>query len=160
MTTATIAAPELRPAGQRFATTATGLAIGRSHLRTLAAADRLIAGTADEEDFDIVGMQVNICKVRAMDIDLSLIEDFFDPATDAMLRARDRAQRTGRLALDGPGIQAVRDVLQPLQEIIDHSSPLQMRNARRVVIDTITGRKGSWREYERWNEQQRAKEAA
>lgn len=117
------------------------------HLKTLACFERCKDGTGDEDDFDHVAMILNVCKVRALDIDATLA-DMIERAQDAMVRAKERYLRLGRFGFDGPGLTQVADALDAAQAIIDASSPLQMRAARRVAVDSILG-KGAWRKLER-----------
>lgn len=118
-----------------------------AHLKTLASFERCRDGAGNEDDFDHVAMVLNICKVRALDIDATLA-DMIERAQDAMLRAKERYLRLGRFGFDGPGLTQVRDALEASQAIIDASSPLQMRSAQRVAVDIILG-KGAWRRMER-----------
>lgn len=119
-----------------------------AHLRTLAAFDRLRGGTGSDADFDHVAMVLNITKVRAMDIDETLA-DMIEQAQDAMQRCQQRrAQCAGRYVLDGPAISQIDDALAAAREIVNHSTPLQLRAARRTVTDQIAG-KGAWRRIER-----------
>ena len=118
-----------------------------AHLKTLSCFDRCRDGTGGEDDFDHLAMVINICKVRALDIDATLA-DMIERAQDAMVRAKERYLRLGRFGFDGPGLTQVADALDAAQQIIDASTPLQMRSARRVAVDAILG-KGAWKRLER-----------
>ena len=54
-------------------------------------------------------------------------------ATDALMDARARYKRTGRIGLDGAGIQRVRDMLDLYEELLEHITPEQYRQAIRQV---------------------------
>ena len=118
-----------------------------AHLKTLACFERLKDGSAGGDDYDHVAMVLNLAKMRALDIDATLA-DMIERAQDAMARCHARQQRGGRFGFDGPGLQQVADALDAAQAIIDASSPLQMRAARRRVVDALLG-KGAWRRMER-----------
>ena len=118
-----------------------------AHLKTMACFERCRDGTGDEDDFDHVAMILNICKVRALDIDATLA-DMIERAQDAMVRAKERYVRLGRFGFDGPGLTQVADALDAAQQIIDASTPLQMRSARRAAVDAMLG-KGAWKKMER-----------
>lgn len=109
------------------------------HIKTLAAFGRLKEGTADEDDFIVVAMVINMVKVRAMEIDETLA-DMLERGQDAMTRCAERFTRTGRYGFDGPGLTLVAECLGAAQEIIDASSPLQMKAARNVVADQLYGK--------------------
>ena len=109
------------------------------HLKTQAAFERLKDGAADQDDFVVVAMVINMAKVRAMEIDETLA-DMLERGQDAMTRCAERFARTGRHGFDGPGLTLVAECLGAAQEIIDASSPLQMMAARDVVADQLYGK--------------------
>ena len=120
-----------------------------AHLKTMARFDRLTDGTGDEDDFDHVALVLNIVKMRAFDITGGeLAADMIERAQDAMLRCRARHQKHGRYGFDGPGLVDMREALLAAQQIIDASTPLQMRSARRAAVDAMLG-KGAWKKMER-----------
>ncbi len=53
------------------------------HIVTRAALERLVDGSADTDDFDRVAMCINMCKIRALEIDATLA-DMLDRTQDAM----------------------------------------------------------------------------
>lgn len=65
--------------------------------------DRLKDGTADEDDFLLVGLAINMAKVRAMEISEFLANEI-EKAQDAMNRCRERYLKHGRFGFDGIGI--------------------------------------------------------
>ena len=118
-----------------------------AHLKTLACFERCRDGTGSTDDADHLAIALSICKMRALAIDDTLA-DMIGRAQDAMLRLKDRYDRLGRIGFDGPGLTQVGEALYACQLIIDASSPLQMRQARRQAIDAIHG-KGAWHRFER-----------
>ena len=54
-------------------------------------------------------------------------------ATDALMDARSRYKRTGLIGLDGAGIQRVRDMLDLYEELLEHITPEQYRQAIKQV---------------------------
>jgi len=118
-----------------------------AHLKTLSRFDLLRDGEADQADFDHVAMTLNICKVRALEIDATLASAI-ERAQEAMQLCSDRRESDGRYNLDAPGLELVAYALGVAQAIIDASTPLQMRSARRAVVDAMFG-KGAWRRMER-----------
>lgn len=109
------------------------------HLKTRAAFDRLVDGTADTDDFNHVAMTINMCTVRAVEIDPSLA-DLMERGQDAMGACKARKLRLGRFGFDGPGLQVLRECIDAAEAIIDASSPQQMRSARDVVADLLFGK--------------------
>jgi hypothetical protein len=109
------------------------------HIKNYDAFARLTSGNGTTEDFDRVAMVINMAKVRALQIDATLA-DMLERAQDAMARCKARYLQCNRFGFDGPGLQQVRDAMDAAKEIIDASSPLQMRHARDVVADAILGK--------------------
>ena len=109
------------------------------HLKTRAAFDRLVDGSADTDDFDHVAMTLNMVKIRALQIDATLA-DLLERGQDAMGDCKARYLRLGRFGFDGPGLQVLRDCIDAAEAIIDASSPQQMRTARDVVADLLYGK--------------------
>lgn len=97
-------------------------------LRIRSAFDRLVEGTADQEDFKRVGVAFNLAKVRAMEIDESLADEI-EKSQDAMMRCKERYQKNGRFGFDGEGLKVCRYALDAHEEILVNSSPKQMENA-------------------------------
>lgn len=110
-----------------------------AHIKTLTCFKRCSDGTGTEDDFDHVAMVLNMCKVRALDIDDSLA-DTIERAQEAMGRVKERYQRLKRFGFDGPAIAQVSEALNVCEAIIDASSPLQMRSARLKVVELILGK--------------------
>ncbi|WP_295851949.1 hypothetical protein [uncultured Xylophilus sp.] len=108
------------------------------HLKTRAAYERLLDGTASTDDFDRVGMALNIAKVRAIAIDETLA-DLIERAQDAMNACAARYDTRGRFGFDGPGLQVMAAAMEAHEAITDASSPQQMVQALREVVKQIEG---------------------
>lgn len=117
-----------------------------AHVKTRTCLQRLQDGSGSSDDHDHVAMVLNICRVRALDIDATLA-DMIDRAMDAMQRCAGIHTRHGRYGFDGPGLHQVLQAIDAAESIIDASTPLQMRAARRRVVDELLGR-GAWRRME------------
>lgn len=103
--------------------------------------ERLKDGTADKNDFDRVGVAINLAKVRAMEIDETLA-NALERAQDAMTRCKDRYQRHGRFGFDGPGLQDMEYAIEANEEIVTHSSPKQMDMAMQAMVEALRKQTG------------------
>lgn len=103
--------------------------------------DRLKDGTADEDDFLLVGLAINMAKVRAMEISEFLANEI-EKAQDAMNRCRERYLKHGRFGFDGIGIQAMDYAIEAHDEIVQKSSPKQMQMAAEVVRKVLLKQMG------------------
>lgn len=97
-------------------------------LRIRAAFDRLVDGTADQEDFNRVGVAINLAKIRALEISEELA-DGIERGQDAMVRCKLRFEKTGRWGFDGEGLQDMDYAMEAHEAILVESSPKQMENA-------------------------------
>lgn len=104
--------------------------------------DRLKDGTADEDDFLLVGLAINMAKVRAMEISEFLANEI-EKAQDAMNRCRERYLKHGRFGFDGIGIQAMDYAIEAHDEIVQKSSPKQMQMAAEVVRKVLLKQMGN-----------------
>jgi hypothetical protein len=111
--------------------------------------DDLRKGTGDRQRaWDIAAHVVNIGTIRAIEIAgddaaINPMMPIFRDAKDALQRSRDRYDKTGVIALDGPGIVEVGDAIDVYQEILMQSSPKQMADAVRCRIDVLAGKNNS-----------------
>lgn len=94
--------------------------------------ERLKDGSADEGDFLLAGLAINMAKVRALEISEFLANEI-EKAQDAMNRCRERYLKHKRFGFDGPGIQAMDYAIEANEEILVNSSPKQMQMAADVV---------------------------
>ena len=101
-------------------------------VRVRGAYERLKDGTADEDDFLLAGLAINMAKVRAMEIS-EYLADEIEKAQDAMNRCRERFLKHGRFGFDGEGLQAMEYAIEAHDEILVNSSRKQMQDAADVV---------------------------
>lgn len=100
------------------------------HLKTRASYERLRDGQGDEEDFDRLGMMLNIGLVRSEDITHGeLLVHTMQKAQEAMARMKARYLRGLRFGFDAEGLASVPEALDAYETIMDASSPLQMKQA-------------------------------
>lgn len=97
-------------------------------LRIRTAFDRIKEGTADQEDFNRVGVAINLAKIRALEISTELA-DGIERGQDAMVRCKLRFEKTGRWGFDGEGLQDMAYAMEAHEAILVESSPKQMENA-------------------------------
>lgn len=97
-------------------------------LRIRTAFDRIKEGTADQEDFNRVGVAINLAKIRALEISEELA-DGIERGQDAMVRCKQRFEKTGRWGFDGEGLQDMAYAMEAHEAILVESSPKQMENA-------------------------------
>ena len=108
------------------------------HIKLRNAFDRLCSGEADTDDFDNIAMSLNIAKIRAYQIHKDLV-DLIAAGQVAMgaVKARYITWRKWQV-LDAEKEDIV-PAIQAYETIADASSPLQMRNAMKVVIRNLKG---------------------
>ena len=113
--------------------------MAEEHIKTRAAFERLRDGQGDEEDFDRVGMMLNIGLVRAEDIgNGELLVQTMQKAQEAMARMKGRYLRGLRFGFDAEGLASVPAALDAYETIMDASSPLQMKQAICEAYTSIT----------------------
>lgn len=72
------------------------------HIKIRSCFGRLRDGSATEDDFNRVGVAINLAKARALEID-EILADHIEVAQDAMMRCKARFGSHGRFGFDGPG---------------------------------------------------------
>ena len=97
-------------------------------LPTRLAFEAIKNGTATTDHFDELAVSINATLVRAEAIDPACVDTCIT-AQRALLRCKERYQRTGRLGWDGLGLQEVPPALDLHEEIIANSTPHQMTEA-------------------------------
>lgn len=97
-------------------------------LRIRTAFERIKDGTADHEDFNRVGVAINLAKVRALEISEELANGI-ERGQDAMVRCKERYEKTGRWGFDGQGLRDMDYAMEAHEAILVESSPKQMENA-------------------------------
>ena len=93
----------------------------------------LRSGRGDAGDFDTLAVVVNICLIRAEQIAPELVTRVID-AQDALMRIKERGQRTGRLGLDYQAMADLLPIIDLHEQLIDLSAPVQMRDALLEVM--------------------------
>ena len=104
-------------------------------IKIYAAFDALKKGDGTEEHFDYLAAAVNVSFVRAQDISPVLVEQL-QQAQDAMNACGRRMQRHGKSGFSGPEMQHVALAIEAHEEILRHSTPIQMWRALRKVQDS------------------------
>lgn len=110
------------------------------HIKLRNAFDRLCAGEADTDDFDNVAMSLNIAKIRAYQIhqDLANVVVAAQIALGGVQQRYIKWQKWQVLDAERADILAG---IEAYEQIADASSPLQMRNALKVVMRNLRGLK-------------------
>lgn len=106
------------------------------HIKTRACFERLADGTADNDDFDRVAMELNLAKVRALEIDMGLA-DLLTEGQNAMTAVRKRHEKWAKWDVLPAERTAIVDALDAHEAITDASSPLQMHEALDVVRRSV-----------------------
>ena len=110
------------------------------HIKLRSAFDRLCAGEADTDDFDNVAMSLNIAKIRAYQIHQELA-DVVAAAQVALGYVQQRYIKWQKWQVLGAEREPITDGITAYEQIADASSPLQMRNALKVVLRNLKGLK-------------------
>jgi hypothetical protein len=90
-------------------------------------------GNGQESDFHDIDAAINCTIVRSEDV-APMCEHTAIAARDALMRAWDRHQATGKWGFDGPGLREVEAGIDLHEQLIRLSTPGQMVNAMREVI--------------------------
>ena len=98
--------------------------------------EALRTGKGDAGDFDTLAVVVNTCLIRAEQIAPELVARVID-AQDALMRIKDRANRTGRLGLDYQAMTDLLPIIDLHEQLIDLSAPVQMKAALLEVMARI-----------------------
>ena len=104
-------------------------------IKIYAAFDALKNGDGTDEHFDYLAAAVNVSFVRAQDISPTLVEQLRH-AQAAMTACGRRMQQHGKSGFSGPEMQHVALAIEAHEEILRHSTPIQMWRALRKVQDT------------------------
>jgi hypothetical protein len=98
------------------------------------ALDGFLKGHAGQSDFDTLAAAANVCLVRSEAVSPLCVEAS-QRGQDALMRAKRRFDSLGRWGLDGPGIQEVGDLVDLYEQFLALSTPQQMRDALRTVLE-------------------------
>lgn len=116
---------------------------GDAHmLRVHAALDNFLThnvATGDFDSFNLLSVSFNEGKVRALEIGGEGNQAFvvIERGIQALNRAAERFQRTGKWGLDGPARQELIDAVSLYEEIFWASSPQQMHDAAMTAFRWI-----------------------
>lgn len=108
------------------------------HIKLRNAFDRLCSGEADTDDFDNVAMSLNIAKIRAYQIHQDLA-DLIADGQKAMGAVQDRYITWKKWQVLDSEKEAIVPAIQAYETVANAGSPLQMRNALKVVIRNLKG---------------------
>ena len=103
-------------------------------LKNYAAFDALKKGDGNAEQYDYLAAAINVSLIRAQDISPALVEQL-QPAQEAMAECARRMQQHGKSGFTGPEIQHVALAIEAHEQILRHSTPIQMWRALRKVQD-------------------------
>ncbi len=107
------------------------------HVKTRAAFERLRTGHGDESDFDRCSMVLNVGLIRAESIDESLVT-IIHVGQVAFARMKNRFLRGLGFGFDSEGLRDVPVAIDAYEEIMNCSSPMQMKLAIREAYARIT----------------------
>ena len=108
------------------------------HIKLRNAFERLCSGEADTDDFDNVAMSLNIAKIRSYQIHQDLA-DLIDAGQVAMGAVKNRYITWRKWQVLDAEKEAIVPAIQAYETIADASSPLQVRNAMKVVLQNLKG---------------------
>ena len=110
-------------------------------LKIYTAFDALKKGDGTEDHFDYLAAAINVSFIRAQDISPALVEQL-QHAQDAM-NACSRRMQHGKSGFTGPEMQHVALAIEAHEEILRHSTPIQMWRALRKVQDNYRAAKAA-----------------
>ncbi len=96
--------------------------------------ERMKTGCAKRDDFDTLGSMSNICLIRGEEID-PLCVVAVQRCQEALMRCLHRFEKTGRWGFDGLGIQDIEIVVDLYAQLLEMSTPQQMKAAMLVCVD-------------------------
>lgn len=97
------------------------------------------SGQAVRDDFDILAAMANICMVRSEDVD-SLCVVTAQRGQEALMRCLRRHEATGRWGFDGLAMQEVEIVIDLYEQLLELSTPQQMKEAMLTVVERTNQR--------------------
>jgi hypothetical protein len=89
-----------------------GPLLDKLRLRELSAIESLRTGMGEREDWTMLADMLNLCETMATEGIGREAMPSCEAAQQALERAYDRAKTTGRIGLDGPGLQALRELYE------------------------------------------------
>lgn len=106
------------------------------HILLREAMERLVDGTGNHDDFDLVAMALNLARVRAADIDAKL-DAVFAKSEAALVAVRERHQRLGKFGFSVLELEATNEALDAQEPIVNASSPQQIHDALMTVCKRL-----------------------
>lgn len=94
-------------------------------------------GSASEETWDCLALGANMALVLAEQGFGQEWVPRIQEAQDGLLRARSRGSKLGSLRLDGPGLAAMADTLDVLEEQLTIATRAEVLHARDIVLERI-----------------------
>ena len=106
--------------------------------KTRAAFLGLLEGTASPQDFDRVAMEINTCKLRALDIGNSgVLLEALTAAQLANTAIRNRYMKWGKFQVLDTEKPTINAALEVCEAIIAASTPLQMQQAYETMLRSL-----------------------
>ena len=106
--------------------------------KTRAAFLRLLEGTASTQDFDRVAMEINTCKIRALEIGNSgLLLEALTSAQLANTAIRNRYMKWNKFQVLDTEKPIIGAALDACEAIIAASTPLQMQQAYETMLRSL-----------------------
>lgn len=90
-------------------------------------------GKGSDDDFHTVAAVINVAMVCAESIDPFVLETAIR-ARDAIIRAKQRRERTGVWGFDGPALMDIPPCIDLHEDLVANQTPLQMQKAMLEVI--------------------------
>lgn len=100
---------------------------------------------SDTQPHDLIAHCIGITQIRVLDMGGVNANDAMgrlNLAASALLRARQRWERTGQWGLDGPAITDLHDALDIYEAILRGSSPQLMEDAQMIRLDQVKRAQG------------------
>jgi len=97
------------------------------------------SGKAVRDDFDTLAAMANICMVRSESVDPLCVETA-QRGQDALMRCLRRHEATGRWGFDGPAMQEIEVVIDLYEQLLELSTPQQMKEAMLDVVERTDAR--------------------
>jgi hypothetical protein len=98
--------------------------------------ESLRTGQGEAADYHTLAAAINVALVRSEDID-ALTVDVCIRAQDALMAMSGRFDRTGKWGVDWSALQHIPVAIDLYEQLLDHSTPLQMQAAMTATLQRI-----------------------
>jgi len=98
--------------------------------------EKLRNGIGDWDDYQTIRAAANIVMVRAKEIGSDCVA-IVKPAANALVRCKVRFEKMGRWGLDGPAMSELADMICLYQQMLELSTPLQIKQAMKETLRLI-----------------------